>query len=929
MKKFFKVFFIIVLALFLVILAIPLAFKGQLSEIAQREINKNIKAEVNWTDFHVSLFRGFPDLRVSMQGMSVKGEGAFEEDTLISFKNFSADVDLFSAFSGNVKVNSIILDRPVIRAIALDDTTVNWDITYPSEEIEEEEPDTAAMEFEISLKEFRVNDAQISYFDALSSTFASLENFNFLLSGNMSEEYTDLNVQSSTESLTVDYDGIKYLNNAFFSFEALLGADMKNMKFDISNNEFRLNEIILGLEGFFEMNEDEDIILDLKFFTRETAFKSLLSMIPAVYMEDFQDLNTSGTLIIEGTAKGKISDTTLPDVDLLLQVDNGYLAYPDLPESVENINLDLKLFYDGVAEDNSRIDLDRFHMDIAGNPLDMNFSIRTPITDMQMNGALKASLDFASLKQALPLEDMKLEGKLNTDIRMMGKMSDIENENYEDFRADGFLEVMNVMAEGGDLPVPVKIHTMKMNFSPQFVSLQTFDLSMGRSDIRMNGRLENFIPYVLEDEVIRGELNVNSNFLDLNQLMASEETEETGEEDTVALSVVKVPENISFELNSSVARLIYDELEISDLKGKVLVKNGIINMENLSMDVLEGSMVINGEYNTTDISTPVIEMEMDMKDIDIQSSFHAFNTVEQLAPIAGMARGDASVYFSFVSFLDSTMNPVMNSIVGRGELITGEVKLEDSKTFSKIGNLLNMPDLSERKFKDIALTFDIREGRVYVKPFETSLGSTKVMISGNQGLDQTLDYDMKFKIPREQFGSTANDFLENLASEARNKGFDLNPGDVINVTVNVGGSFDDPEVKLGSGEIVSDAKGQVKEAVEQRVREEVETLKEDAVERVDEEIDKIMKDAEEEAERLRQAAEEAGERLIGEAELRKKQLVREAGNNPIKKIAAEKTGDGLVKSARQQAGKLETEANEKAEQILDKAREKTEELKNK
>ncbi len=930
MKKFFRILFIVALVLFLVILAIPLAFKGQLMEIAKREVNKNVKAEVNWSDFHVSLFKGFPDLRVSMEDMSVKGQGAFENDTLVSFSRFSADVDLISAFSGKVNVNSIILDRPVIRAIALDDTTVNWDITYPSEEVEEpEEPDTAAMGFEINLKEFRINEARISYFDAVSSTFASVEDLNFLLSGNMSEEYTDLTVNSTAESVTVDFDNVEYLKNAFFSFDALLGADMENMKFEISNNELKINDIILGLEGFFEMTENDDIDLDVRFFTRETAFRSLLSMVPAVYMEDFSDLNTSGTLKIEGNARGKITDEDLPEVDLFLLVEDGYLAYPDLPESVDNINIDLKVFYDGVAEDNSRVDLDKFHMEIAGNPIDMNFSLRTPITDMQMNGGVTARVDFASLKDAIPIEDMNLEGTMNADIEIMGKMSDIENENYEEFRADGKLEVMNVMVEGEDIPAPVNINSMRMLFSPRYVNLQTFDAYIGNSDIRMDGNLENFIPYVFEDEVIRGSLNFRSGLLNLNEIMASEDfEEETTEEDTVAMTVVEVPENIDFELTTSIDKVIYDQLEIENLEGKVILRNGVLNMDKLNMNVLDGTMMLSGEYNTTDVSTPVIEMEMDVNSIDIQSSFYAFNTVRQLAPVAEMARGDVSVNFDFVSFLDSTMNPVMSSIVGNGGLQTGEVKLENSKTFNQIGSLLNIEGLADRQFKDVDLTFEVREGRVYVDPFDTKLGSVDLTVSGSQGLDQSLDYELDFEIPRAQFGSAANEFLDDLASQVSAKGFDISPGDVINVSVNVDGTFSDPEVSLGTREIISDTKQRVKEAVEQRVKEEVEKVKEDVTEKAGEEAEKIMQQAEEEAEKIRQAAAEAGEKLIGEAKLRKKQLVKEAGNNPIKKIAAEKTGDGLINSAEKQAARLEAEADEKAQKVIDEARKRVEELKN-
>ena len=39
-------------------------------------------------------------------------------------------------------------------------------------------------------------------------------------------------------------------------------------------------------------------------------------------------------------------------------------------------------------------------------------------------------------------------------------------------------------------------------------------------------------------------------------------------------------------------------------------------MDQLKMNLLEGSWLLNGEYNTTDISAPSIEMEMDMKGHD-------------------------------------------------------------------------------------------------------------------------------------------------------------------------------------------------------------------------------------------------------------------------------------------------------------------------
>ena len=935
MKKFLKILFIVLLVIFIVMLSLPLVFKGQIMEIARREVNKSVRAKVDWSGVSISLFKGFPDVKVSLENLSVSGIGAFEGDTLIAFREFSAKVDLLSAISGRINVKSIILDRPVMRAIMLNDSTVNWDITYPSEELEELPEDTSeTMDFEISLKEFLIQKGEISYYDAVSSTFASISDFDFNLSGNFKEEYTLLNITSIVNELSVDYDGIKYLNKAKLNLKALLEADLVNMNFQISDNELIINDIIMGMEGSFNMPNDTDIDMDIRFFTRETSFKSLLSMIPAIYMQDFEGLKTSGKLEIEGTAKGTIAENSLPKVYLNLLVNDGFFSYPDLPESVSNVAVDLKVFYDGAAEDNSEIDLLKFYAEIAGNPVNMNFSLRTPMTDMQMNGMIDARIDLATLRNALPLEDFLLEGKLNTNISLMGKMSDIENENYEAFKADGVLEIMDIKVEGKDLPVPVNLKQVRMLFSPRYVYLETFNAMLGSSDIQMNGKLENFIPYVFENEIIKGELNVTSGFLDMNELLAYEDTEEDAmTEDTTQMTVFRIPSNIDFKMSSSLSKVIYDKLVISNLQGLITVRDGIANMNGLQMNALDGTMVLNGEYNTRDITTPMVELDMQLRDIDVQQSFYAFNTVQKLAPVAEMTRGKATVNFDFVAFLDSTMYPILNTLVGKGSLHTDELKLENNETFTKIGNLLKKDDLAQQKFRDINLNFDIREGRVYIQPFETRLGSSDLKVSGDQGLDMSLNYDLAFRIPRDQFGSSANDLLESFASQAQSKGFDLKPGDDVNVGIIIGGSFEDPKISMDILKSMNDARQQVKEAVIQNVREQVEDIKEEVKEEVKEnvnaEIDSILKQAEEEAAKIREAAKQAGEDLVGEARLRKNQLVKEAGNNPLKKLAAEKTGDGLIKTAENQAKKLNEEADTRAQKIIDAANQKAEELKNK
>jgi AsmA-like C-terminal region/AsmA family len=930
MKKFLKVFFIILAFLFVVILAIPFFFKADIMKLAKEEVNKNVKAQVDWNDVSISLFKGFPDLKVSLKEVSVIGIDVFEGDTLMAFDEFSVKVDLISAFSGKINIKSIILNRPVIRAIALKDGSVNWDITYPSDEEEliVEDTDTSSMDMQINLKEFLIKNASVAYNDEELGVEARIDKFNLTLTGNFSEDYTDLDLSTTSDEVTVVYDKVKYLNKAHFGFNALVGADMVNNKFTLNNNELLLNGLVLGLEGVFGMPNDTDYDVDLRFFSKETSFKTLLSMVPAMYMSDFEGLKASGTLSLEGTAKGLVTETALPKVNISLKVKDGHFSYPDLPKSADNIQVDLTAFYDGVYEDNSKLDLNHFHIEMAGNPIDAGFHVITPMSDMQMNGFIKGKIDLASLSDVIPLEGMSMGGLVEMNIDLMGRMSDIDNENYEAFKADGLFQVSNVLISGGDVPVPVKVEKVRMLFSPRFVNLENFDVQMGESDIHMNGRLENFIPYVFKDEVIKGNLNLTSSMLNINELMGEEVAEVAAEpEDTSVLTVVEVPANIDFILQTSLVKVIYDKLEIDNINGKLIVKDGIVKMDNLNMELLKGSMIMNGEYNTQDITTPMVDMDLAMNNIDIQSSFYAFNTVEQLAPVAESCRGQVSLDFKFTSFLDSTMNPDLNTLVGNGRLQTDEIKIENNETLDKIGKLIKKEDLKDSKFKDVDLSFEIRNGRVYIKPFDTKIGNSNLNVSGDQGIDQTLNYALKFKIPRSELGSSANDLIENLSAQANAKGLDIKPGDNINLQVNILGSFSDPKLSLNAKENSDAAKTQVKEAIKEKVTEEVEKVKEDIKEEYNAEIEKIMEDAENQAEQVKQAAVDAGVSLVGEAELRKKQLIKEAGSNPLKKLAAEKTGDELVKSANKQADKLKTEADLKAEAILQAARKKADDMK--
>ena len=934
MKKILKILLIVVLIILAALIVTPILFKQQLFDKAKEVANTSVNARIDFSDLKLTFFKDFPHLTASLYDVSVAGIDQFEGDTLMAFDEFSATVNLMSLIKKEaIKVRGITLDRPRISGIILEDGTANWDIAKETDQpLEEEAVDSSSggsMDLKVALKKFEIRNATISYSDLSSGMNASLEDFNFLLSGDLGMDHTTLEMTSTTERLNFVMDGIRYVKDAMLDIRVNVDADLINYIFTLEDNSFAINDLVLLLDGSVAMPEDDDMSVDMNFATTETSFKSLLSMVPAIYMKDFEEVETRGQLSLSGSIKGKLTDEHTPSADLNLRVENAMFNYPDLPKSANNIQIDVDVHYDGVQNDNSVIDVNTFHVELGENPVDFSMHMITPMSDPQVNARLEAKVDFSTLADVVPMDDMSLSGFLDASIDIMGKMSSIENEKYEEFKAEGRIEIREFELTSADIPVPVLINRIEMNFSPQFVKLSDFDASMGSSDIQMKGNLENFLPFVFEDGIIKGDLVLTSNLLDLNELMPEsiEEEEEDLPEDTTLMAVIEVPAGIDFTFQSDIKKVIYDKLDITNIHGLIIVRDQRVIMQDLSLDVLEGKITVSGEYNTQDIKTPMVELALDVQKIDIPSAFIAFVTVQKLAPIAENATGKISTRLDFTSFLGDGMMPVMNSIVGKGNLSSEMIEINNSRIFEKIGDVLKSDRFKVISMKDLELNYSIRNGRVYIQPYETKIGSSALIMKGDQGLDQTMNYEMLMKIPRSELGSTVQAGMNELSALAAAQGITLDPGETVDVKFLVTGTFKDPKIRPVFEEGVKNISNQVKEQVREQVEEKVEEVKQEVKQEVNQQAEKILAEAQVKADLVKEEARNAGEELIRLAEEEGQKRIKDAGSNPLKKIAAEQYAKTLKTESEKKAEKLEAEADKKADDIMSKAREQADKLK--
>ncbi len=163
---------------------------------------------------------------------------------------------------------------------------------------------------------------------------------------------------------------------------------------------------------------------------------------------------------------------------------------------------------------------------------------------------------------------------------------------------------------------------------------------------------------------------------------------------------------------------------------------------------LDGDITINGVYSTLESKeSPDITLTYDVKGLDIQKTFFAFNTIRRIMPVAKFIEGNLDAHMSLNGQLHDDMIPDLQTMNGEGtvQLLSGTMK--DFGPLDKISQSMDIAELKDVQLKDIKAEFAFKNGKVSVSPFFIHTGDIDMEVGGTHGFDQSLDYGIYLKVP--------------------------------------------------------------------------------------------------------------------------------------------------------------------------------------
>jgi AsmA-like C-terminal region len=649
--------------------------------------------------------------------------------------------------------------------------------------------------------------------------------FNLLVSNAMFQ-YPDL--PTAVTGINIDFkakNNTNNLNNSVLDFKKLVMNFGKNP----------INGRIL-IEGLKKSKVDADLVakLDLQQIAQIFPMKGL-------EMRGLYDVNLK--------AKGTYDSLTkqFPQVNAVMSLANGFIKSDKFPEPIQNINAKATLLNTDGALASTNLNISDLRMLLDGEPFTANGTIQN-FENYNWDIKAKGKIDLTKITKIYPLTDMTLKGIVDADIETKGKMSDVTAKRYSNLPTSGKANIQGIEFASKDYPQGIKVTSANMTFSPQNINVSDSKGYLGTSDFTGNGTFSNYIGYVLNNESLKGKLNVKSNKFNVNEWMTDAPKTVNSSSSPFAnssLQVVEIPKNMDLVINSEIANALYDKMELKNIKGLLTIGNGAVKMQNVAFNSLGGNFITNGTYNSSDLAHPKFDFALNLENVEIAQAYQHLNIVKYLMPVAQYLIGGINSKFKIDGELGQDMMPKINTLTGDGlmKILHGEVS-EDNPLVQKLIEATKLTKIKDTQLNNLLMQFEIKDGTFGVKPFDIKFDDYKITASGRHGLTGSMDYALVLDVPAGKTGEAFSNIFQKWTGKS------LQGSDRVKFDLALGGNIKNPIFGFkGSSTansikdaVVSEAKSQI-DAAKTKALEEADRLKKEAEARIQAEKDKLMTQA--------------------------------------------------------------------------------------
>lgn len=334
----------------------------------------------------------------------------------------------------------------------------------------------------------------------------------------------------------------------------------------------------------------------------------------------------------------------------------------------------------------------------------------------------------------------------------------------------GYVDFVGMQAYTPYFPLRIKMPGTRFHFDMNEIQLDSAVVKMGRSDMRLTGRITNLTRCLFQKDTLRGELLVSSSMINCNQLMKAMEagTEymnrvSSGYRDTISgdglqddmadvevvsdtlsydsgSSIFVVPPRVDFTFQMDVDKVKFGKAALDSIHGEVVMRNQCIQLEDLNLKSSAADMSTSAVYKATDTVKAYTGFALQMHDIQVDSLVHLMPGLDTLFPMLRSFAGTVDFHIAADAWLDSTLMIDLPTLRGAAYLNGRNMVLMDGETFAEISKMLMFKNKKRNMIDSIAVDLTIKDGTVEIFPFMVEIDRYKAAVGGKHNIDMTFRY---------------------------------------------------------------------------------------------------------------------------------------------------------------------------------------------
>ena len=740
-------------------------YRDKIIGIAVNRINRNLGTPVDVGEISLNIFQHYPSLTLEFDRIKVKESKKITGIPLCSAGTIRMTFTPFMLFSGNYKIQSLIIENAVFN-LAIDSSgEVNYHVFKNAGRGSEGTPHTFSLN-RIVLKNISVN----------YTSFYSLNSIILLTPGlkatlRYGNNKIDAQVEGVVQSKRIFINGVDYLPGESTSLKSDFIYDIDKDVINFLNSSAEINGFTYLVNGMIGTTGDQDI--DLKVESSKSDAKAITSLLPRKYRDYLKDYQSQGDVRFRAAVKGALNTDRNPLVDIQFSCARVSLFQPRYNKSLESISLTGR-FTNGNERNfhTSVLEIKNLKAELEGKPISGSLIIRD-FNRLMTDADISAGFNINTVLSLFPVKNIKSgNGEISLNLKFSGPLTSAGRPGTgNNLSASGDLTFIHAGFNTDFSERSVTGLDGTLHFNNADLAFENLDGAIGSSDFQISGFFRNIIPFILQGgQPVHIDADIDSRFLNLNELLQMRVGSPNSAGESRGYHLDLSP-NLDIRLRCHARHVILKKFSARNVTSTMTVRNQRIMVDSARMYTMGGILNLSGTLVARDPINRDILADGHLDGIYIDSLFYVFDNFNQDFLVSRNLKGQINADVNTFMTLGRNMVLIPSSLLAFINISIVNGELNDFDPMQKLSKYVDSESLKHLKFSELRNDIQVKNHVITIPEMEIISNVSTIRVSGTQTFDQHIDYH--FVVPLAQFNREDPDARFGAIEKDENGGMNI------------------------------------------------------------------------------------------------------------------------------------------------------------